>query len=78
MSNPIPKKLKDSFSDEMNRAESKALYKKNKDKSQKDQAMQDLMKQPGGREALMDFITGKTTVNPLAPIKEPKKAPKEK
>lgn len=67
---PLPKKPSDEFSDKLGRADNGGLVRHKKEQEKKDHAMQDLLKQPGGKQSLMDFIFGKTKENPLNPPKD--------
>jgi len=67
---PLPKKPKDEFSDRLNRAENKQVKLVKQASKEKEAKMQQLFKTEGGRQRMMDFIFGKTKVNPLEELKE--------
>lgn len=62
---PLPKKPKDEFSDKLGRSENKQVVRNQKERATQDLKRQKLLKEEGGREKLMDFIFGKTKVNPM-------------
>ena len=69
----LSKKKVDEFSDRLNRAENKQVKLVKQASREKNAKMQRLFKTEGGRQRMMDFIFGKTKVNPLEESKDKKK-----
>ena len=70
MAAPIPRQVKDEYSDKLCREDLKSVSRHLKLAKEKEQKVRDLCKQEGGGEKLMDFIFGKTKENPLAENKK--------
>ena len=63
-------RIREEETNKLGRVEDSKLTKLQKDREDKKGRVEELVRQPGGRQALMDYIFGKSKENPLEPKKE--------